>query len=426
VANGIRPEDVFTPRSASVNPRTYVSRPDLERALMLALRLPKHVVIHGESGSGKTWLYKKVLADIGYHLEVANMGLCAGSGTIAEVLRAGICREVTTSSGHVRTVDGGIPGIAKAGVSQTDTKQQFHDAFYEALAAVRGRARERNACLIFDNLEQVVQKKDLVRELAGYLLLLDDQRYADHEVKILLVGTSAEIRSLISQIKTSAPVANRISEIPEVARLSQDQAREFSENGLFGLLGCELAVASDEYKTKIVSRIAYFSDRIPLHIQEVCFYLACAAEENSWVVSDALLTEAVKEWLKSSLVADVSRVQSNLNSIVTKIGRRNQVIYCLGQLTKYDFTVADVEAALKRQFPDSSSGVALNVPQILSDLASSGHPIIRRNPNSTSYRFIDPKYRIVIRWLLFKPDESEEIRVRDFDSALGLWNAPAG
>lgn len=421
-AKGIRPEDVFTPRAAAVNPRTYVSRPDLERALVLALRLPKHIVIHGESGSGKTWLYKKVLADLGYHVEVANMGLCAGLGSISEVLRTNVCREMPTATEHTRVVDGGIPGVAKVGVTQKETAQQFSDPFLQALQAVRKRANEKEACLVFDNLEQVVQRSELVRELAGYLLLLDDQRYADTEVKILLVGTSAEIRALIAQIKTSAPVANRISEIPEVARLSVEQAREFAENGLFELLGCELAEDGDDYKAKITSRVSFFSDRIPLHLQELCFYLASSAEENQWLINEDLLEKALKEWIKSSLVADVARVQSNLNSIATKIGRRNQVLYCLGKINKYDFAVADVESAVKHYFPNSSTGVLLNIPQILSDLATSEHPLIRRNPNSNHYRFIDPKYRIVVRWLLVMPGGSEEILLRDFDSALGLWN----
>ena len=89
----------------------------------MALRVPKHVIIHGESGTGKTWLYKKVLGDKGYHYEVANMGLCAGLGSIAEVLRAGVCREVVTSVDNQRSIDGSMSGdtdkaLRKAGAAR--------------------------------------------------------------------------------------------------------------------------------------------------------------------------------------------------------------------------------------------------------------------------------------------------------------------
>jgi ABC-type lipoprotein export system ATPase subunit len=56
-----RPEidEVFKPRNHEVNDRIYVHRPDLEKSLELGLSGSLHTVIYGESGSGKSWLYKK-------------------------------------------------------------------------------------------------------------------------------------------------------------------------------------------------------------------------------------------------------------------------------------------------------------------------------------------------------------------------------
>lgn len=55
----LKPEEVFTPRSPEVNSEMYIARPDLEKALKNALRSSLHVIIHGESGTGKSWLYKQ-------------------------------------------------------------------------------------------------------------------------------------------------------------------------------------------------------------------------------------------------------------------------------------------------------------------------------------------------------------------------------
>lgn len=60
IFNSKRPEDVFTPRSASVNKSMYVDRPEYERELNRALRSGYHIIIFGDSGCGKSWLYKKV------------------------------------------------------------------------------------------------------------------------------------------------------------------------------------------------------------------------------------------------------------------------------------------------------------------------------------------------------------------------------
>jgi MoxR-like ATPase len=69
----LKPEDVFTPRAATVNQSMYIDRPQLERSTETALRVKFHIIIHGESGTGKTWLYKKVLADKSVPLHVINM-----------------------------------------------------------------------------------------------------------------------------------------------------------------------------------------------------------------------------------------------------------------------------------------------------------------------------------------------------------------
>ncbi len=58
-----RPDEVFTPRSPIVNPQMYVDRSDLERRLAELVSGSKHIVVHGESGNGKSWLYKKVFEE---------------------------------------------------------------------------------------------------------------------------------------------------------------------------------------------------------------------------------------------------------------------------------------------------------------------------------------------------------------------------
>ncbi|GIX19851.1 MAG: hypothetical protein KatS3mg120_1527 [Erythrobacter sp.] len=63
------PSEVFTPRAATVNNSMYIPRPKLEERLLDALDSNKYIVIHGESGNGKTWLYKRVFAEKGIYFE---------------------------------------------------------------------------------------------------------------------------------------------------------------------------------------------------------------------------------------------------------------------------------------------------------------------------------------------------------------------
>lgn len=89
----LKPEDVFTPRSAEVNLDMYVTRPELERALKNALRGNLHMLIHGESGTGKSWLYKKTFTDLSVPHLVANLANASRLGSITAELKNLVDRE---------------------------------------------------------------------------------------------------------------------------------------------------------------------------------------------------------------------------------------------------------------------------------------------------------------------------------------------
>ncbi len=67
-----KPEEVFTPRSSVVNREMFIHREDIEKEFSKAIRKSKHLILHGESGCGKTWLYKKLLSDNECGYEVIN------------------------------------------------------------------------------------------------------------------------------------------------------------------------------------------------------------------------------------------------------------------------------------------------------------------------------------------------------------------
>lgn len=66
-------DEVFTPRRPKVNLKMYVDREDLEKELIRKLRGTQNIIVFGESGCGKSWLYKKVLSQNKIHFEVLNL-----------------------------------------------------------------------------------------------------------------------------------------------------------------------------------------------------------------------------------------------------------------------------------------------------------------------------------------------------------------
>ncbi len=90
--SNIRPKitEVFTPRSASVNPRMYIDRPAHQKDLKRAVEGSLHAILCGESGGGKSWLYRHVAQLEGWKTFFANAGNAARyktlTGTIANAI----------------------------------------------------------------------------------------------------------------------------------------------------------------------------------------------------------------------------------------------------------------------------------------------------------------------------------------------------
>ncbi|TXT19300.1 MAG: hypothetical protein FD138_4352 [Planctomycetota bacterium] len=188
----LKPDDVFTPRAAAFNPEMYVQRQDLENALKAALNGRQHIVIHGESGTGKSWLYKRVLADCTAHFEVANLANASRLGSITAELRNVVSRHGATSKvGYEEEKSAELNAVVASGsLSHTGQFEIGQKEPFEAcLAAIRHAAGNRVAVLVLDNLEAAFTDV-LLKELADLLILCDDERYRWNQGVLLQNATS--------------------------------------------------------------------------------------------------------------------------------------------------------------------------------------------------------------------------------------------
>ena len=97
----MRISSVFTPRNSAVNLQMYVPRLRLEQALLESIRGSMHSILFGESGNGKSWLYKKVLEQNGIPYEVANCASASRRKSVTEEIRSVLLPEGTaTKTGY--------------------------------------------------------------------------------------------------------------------------------------------------------------------------------------------------------------------------------------------------------------------------------------------------------------------------------------
>ena len=174
-----KPEQVFTPRSAEVHADMYVPRPDLEAALRTALRGGLHLFIHGDSGTGKSWLYKKVFSDLSVAYVVANLANASRMGSISAefqnlIDREGDATKVTFDEAKSADVSAGFASGSLSHTGQYEIGKK--EPFEACLEFLRKRAGRHPAVLVFDNLEAAFDNECILKELADLVILCDDER----------------------------------------------------------------------------------------------------------------------------------------------------------------------------------------------------------------------------------------------------------
>jgi archaellum biogenesis ATPase FlaH len=231
----LEPDNVFTPRSAEVNPKLYISRPDLEEELSEGLSESQHLVIFGESGNGKSWLYKNVFKEEKIFYEVVNLALASTQGSLGSAFLDKLSRQEKLGKEAYELKKSGGFKPSGIGVDFEGTWKYVRgkkEPFEQLLAYIRETAGKRKAVIVFDNFEQVASDAEICKEIANCIILLDDQIYASYKVKIVIVGTPTGIDEVLSRNSNIQTISTRLKEIPEVERMSPDEARLLMQRGL--------------------------------------------------------------------------------------------------------------------------------------------------------------------------------------------------
>ncbi|MCC7042158.1 MAG: ATP-binding protein [Burkholderiales bacterium] len=397
----MKPEEVFTPRSAEVNLEMYVARPELEQALHNALRGNLHMLIHGESGTGKSWLYKKTFNDLSATYLVANLANASRLGNITAELKNLVDRQGrATKMGYEEEKSAeASAGFASGSLSHKGGYEIGQkEPFERALEVLRAKAGKNPAVLVFDNLEAAFNDA-MLKELADLLILCDDERYAAYKVKILIVGVPGGVKEYYYKTPHHATVANRIYELPEVSRLQRAECEALVRKGFESKLGYKV-----DSLPELQKHVSWISDRIPQTVHEYCLELAFVCEAGRHV-DDPSISSADEAWLSKSQYHAYSVVESHMNERDTKAGRRNQTLYALSLCEGEQFKSAEIEALLRKEFPTSTYETTLNPAQILAALSTGDRPIVKRSPKGDAFTFADPRYRMVLRAMLSKTSD---------------------
>lgn len=405
--------EVFTPRNAQVTDM-YVPRDVLEKMLLRSVNGSMHSFLFGESGSGKTWLYKKVLQSHKLNFRVANCARACNLDSLTDEIYSVCGGRTATKTGYKELTSASVSAIATAEISHEGNYElEKPDKLLDSYKQLNGgfTLKKKVAVIVLDNVETLLRRQDLLDELANIVILLDDERYSGYNVKYLIVGVPNEVIQYFGSTNNSSSVANRIEEIQKVSGLSKLQVSSLLRKGFIKYLKVKI---NDTVLHNLVEHVHEITLGVPQRIHEYCECLAYLIKENEWNYIPSLLEDADKQWLSKGLRESYGVVSSHLNSDETAEGRRNQVIYCIGKISGHEIDTNKIGEVLSHYFPNTAPESKSGIGQVLSYLCKTETPILKKVENSSHYVLADPRYLMCIRVSLYKDNNSENVRKRKF------------
>ena len=405
--------EVFTPRNQRVNNVMYINRDQHEKQLLRSVKGSMHTFMFGESGTGKSWLYKKVFNDENINFEVTNCANASRNGSITDEIYSRCFKSGTSKKTAYKETK-------KAGIAALGTAELAHEGEYEILQSDKllesykhlyKKSKKQKTIIVLDNVETIFSNEKLMGELSDILILLDDEDYAEYNVKFLLVAVPNEVLQYFSHAKNPSSVGNRIDELPRIKGLKAAQVKDFIERGFVDALKIDIP---NNLFNSLSRHIYTITLGIPQRIHEYCECLAYRIEDNNWEYDKELVAQADGDWLLKGLRECYSVIQSHLNSEETSDGRRNQVIYALGRISTHQIDTQKIGIVISQDFPNSAPESNSGIGQVIAHLSKGNKPILKKLANSTLYAFTDPRYLMCIRLMLYKEEGTEKVKKKTF------------
>ncbi|WLQ16008.1 AAA family ATPase [Hahella aquimaris] len=404
--------EVFTPRNSKVNSSMYVHRPVHEKQLNRALSRNSHTIIFGDSGNGKSWLYKKVLSETNTPFSIANCANASRLGSLTNeicsvLVESGTAKKIGFS--QEKSAEAGV-AIAKGSLKNTGNYEIKKDEPLLEAFKIFDNSNKGKKILVLDNLESIFENKSIMSELADIIILLDDSRYSQYNINLLIVGIPNGVLDYFRETKNFESVANRISEIGKVTSLDENQVEFIVSKGF-----SQLKVNFDDKTLKAISKhVWYITLGTAQRVHEYCEALAHEIKDNNWTYEEGMLQRADKDWLIQGLRHGFQAIEGHLNSRETTVARRNQVIFCISKIRVHQFDSNRVESLVKKEFPQTIPETKMGIGSILSELSKGNKPLLNKSTTTNTYSVRDPRYIMCIRVMLRKDKDTQKVIKRDF------------
>lgn len=388
----------------------YVNRPEHERALRKAIKTGYNIVIFGDSGCGKSWLYKKVFLDDGIFFDVLDFNNASTDDDVDLQILELLAdyeewRETERAGGKSLEIKPQRVGVS--GNRERKFVRQDASPFQRLLEAIRHAAGRKRAFIVFENLEYILNKPEIISRIQSMLLALDDPRFGSFRVQICLVGVPSEIKEILSDGNKYQTISNRVYEIPEVGRLRRKMVDLLITRGLEQELDYTI-----ESKTFCCGKIAFVTYQTPQYIHDVCLHVAFRAEEAFNRINPDLIDVAVEDWILSNSRQGIEFIRGLVMSDRSVRKSRAKILYAISRLEAHFFSSKEINDELSRNFPQTLSEGRIQTLAMLRKLTEGEERLLKCDADRQLFRVATPLLRSGLRVCLKLNQKEEEVSVK--------------
>lgn len=403
--SNVSPNQVFNPRG-EYNSEMYVKRPEYEIDFESALESDLCILVHGQSGTGKTWLTRRMLEQEDIYYKIVNLATASIENSIYSCFRSIMAREhweIRVSRTETIAAEIKIP-IAGSQLESSSIFDNSVDYFMEFLKFMQYRVRNKakKRYIVFENMEAILDNDELIKQLANLITLIDDEEVAKYKTKFIIIGATKDIHQYFRKATTVNTIDNRLYELPDIGTLTVKQAKELMRRGFEKL---EINFASADIKNDCIEEYTRVTGAIPQRIHELCLSFSQIVRRYGTSVGCEQVNEGIKRWVKTSLnknYAYISRLLEKNDNVSIK----NKVLYCIAQMDELYFCIDDINEELNKEFPVFMKTCTDSSQSALDEFSQCNPPLLNKTEDVFGeYSFVDFKCALCLRVILLKKNE---------------------
>lgn len=298
-------------------------------------------------------------------------------------------------------------GVVTAQLETSKVFENSVDYYFEFLKFMKYTAKYsgEKSYIVFENMEAILDKAELIRQLANLITLVDDDEVIKYKTKFIIIGATKDIHQYFRNIKNVNTVDNRLYELPDIGTLTVPQAKELVLRGFEKL---EIEFESNNVKNKCIDEYIRVTGGIPQRLHELCLIFSELSRRIPKAVGEEQIKEGIRKWIQTSLNKNYAYISRLLDQEGNENSFKNKVLYCVAQEDSLYFTRDAIDNALYVDFPLSMEGKSTtsNTTKVLNELCKCNPPLLSKTEDVFGeYTFIDFKCALCLRAILIKSGE---------------------